>query len=1053
MGGDHEYGHGDAPRDGSRAYGTGRRGYGENGPEEDEPDQPRGYGNRGYGEGQSQQSPPPTPPPPASGYGQSSGRRAANPSAQPPSGERGYGSPADARSYGPPSPTGYGQPVDSYGSGQGRGYGSRRSIPGEIVPPDAAAPGTRRMPAAPGPGQGPDPADVPAPPAPPRLSRVEERRAARNGGTAYAPGQERSDQYDRSAIDGRATRNGAGRRSAPGSPGGPDDPGGPGGPGGRAGARPPKKKTGYHKFFDYPRTNKTGWRHWTPSFKQLASFALGGFFLVIGLVAFEYESIQVPTAADIATQQSSIFQYADGATQFGSTGTIDRRDVEYQDIPMMMQNAIVAQEDKTFWTNPGVSYTGTARALLNDLTGGATQGGSTLTQEYVKNAFLTQAQTFGRKTSEIFISLKIAKTESKQTVMTNYLNTVFYGRDSYGIEAATKSWLGQGMSALADPANAALMAALVNQPTNFSLGWSPTESPTEQQYWQNALKVRWKDTLTNMLDYHYITQAEFDTAVAKFPNVIPVSDNTGETVQQQQMVTSVENWLGNYDTTHPGAPTPAQIEAGGYAVVSTFNQNEMNLAAKAVQDQLLSKLTPNDPYYSYDDSNLDPGLAAVDPATGDLVAFYGGTTDINNATYRQVQPGSTFKAFTLATAFQDGWSPNSFINGANPWPDKKNPNEWPKYEADPPVHNDDNVNGVITLKEATDASVNTAFVRLEMDPTNGVAKVQATAEKFGLNGNDVQGFNSEEDGCDNARFTLGICAADPARMADAYSAFPDNGSLHPLTEVLKIIEPSGSVWTPDTAPTQATDSNTAETVTEMLQGVTHSASGTAYGAVPDSGLQNIAGKTGTSTMALTSVPQSDMKYLDGGNFDTAAVWFNGYTTKLDVAVDISRWTTVDNQAVQLPVDNIHGTGAAYGAQFPMQIWAEFMHEMQSTSFAGDAPFPAPVPNPSATIMDSPSASASASATPTATKVQPSTPVDTLSPSATPTICSSDNGGGFLGLGGGNGNQCPTDSPSDSPSATPGNSASPPASPSPTTSSGFGGIPPATNTRKAQPGTG
>lgn len=1076
MGGDHEYGRGDAPRDGSRAYGTGRRGYGDKEPEDAVPgrdEASRGYGGRGYGDPQPPgQGPADTPPAgygvsqdpygggygapqrgaaPASGGGRpdergygaamppQAPRGSQNPGSAPPA--RGYGSTpagpasADARGYGPSS--GYGQPVDAYGGAgygsadQGRGSGHRRAAPGDVPPTQGTGPGTRRMP--PVPGQGGDPGDFGGDPLPPRRSRVDERRAAR-GGEDYAPSQERSGRYERSPIDGRATRNGAGRRAG--------GPGGPGGPGGRAGNRPPQPKTGYHKYFDYPRTNKESWQRWAPSFKQVASITLGGFFLLIGLVAFEYETVQVPSPASISLQQSSIYQFADASTEIGTTGVTNREDVTYDQIPMTMQNAIVSQEDKTFWKNSGVSYTGTARALLVDLTGGSTQGGSTLTQQYVKNAFLSQAQTFSRKTDEIFISLKLAKQQPKTKILTEYLNTVFFGRNAYGIQAGTKAWLNQPMSALDNPANAALMAALVNEPTNFSLGWSPSEDPASRAQWQQALKVRWQDTLLNMKTYQYITAAQYQTAIAHFPDVITPTSTNGQTVEQEQMITSVDNWLDSEHTTDPTTPTSAEIATGGYTVVSTFNQQYMNLAAKAVQQELLSKLTPNNAAYAYDDSNLQPGLAAIDPSTGDLVAFYGGTSDYNNATQRQVQPGSTFKAFTLATAFNDGWSPDAFINGAAPWPQKTDPN-YDEFKSDPTVKNDSSANGWMTLKAATDQSVNTAFVRLETDPSNGIDKVHQTASAFGLNANNVQGFDSSQGGCDNARLTLGICSATPARMASAYSAFADNGTLHPLTEVLKVIGPGGSVWTPQQKTQQPVQPNVAAEVTQMFEGVTHNSDGTAYGAINDSNVQNIAGKTGTSTMDLTHVPAADMKHLDGGNFTTAAVWFNGYTTKLEVAVAISRWVDVNGVATQLPVDNIHGSGLAFGAQYPMRIWADFMREMQSTKLGGDPDFPTVNPDPQQTILNSPSPTASptptATATPTVTATQPGNQ---------PTDCSSSgngNGnGGFLGGfgGGGNGgNQCPTAT------ATSGSTGSPTSTGSPSSSPGTPPTPTPTSTRK------
>jgi membrane peptidoglycan carboxypeptidase len=845
---------------------------------------------------------------------------------------------------------------------------------------------------------------------PPRRSRLEERRAARNGTdapTEYAPGQERSSRYGPSAIDGRPTRNGAGRN------------------GGRAGTRP-VKKTGYHRYFDYPRTGKDGWRHWVPSIKQVCSFMLAGFFLIIGLIAFEYATVQIPTAESLASQrQITSFTYDDGSTSFAKLGDTNRQNVNISQIPMVMQNAIIAAEDKTFRTNPGISYTGMIRSFINDVEGKPLQGGSTLTQQFAKNAYLTQNQTFSRKIDEIFIALKIGHTWSKDRVMQEYLNTVFFGRNAYGIEAASKAWLGKDISQVNDPAEAAFLASLVNQPTNFSKGYDSGVDQATQLYWQTQLKTRWSAVLKNMLSYGLIKQADYDAAATKYPAVVPQSDSS-LTVEQQQMKQAVSTWIDTYAAANPnsGLPDMNQIESGtgGYTIITTFNQHYMDLAKKAVQDQLLSQLKPNDWY----DQNLYPALAAVDPTTGELIAFYGGTTQYNWAVQDQEQPGSTFKAFTLATAFGQNVSPDSYINGNSPWPDKTNATEMASAAGDPPVSNDDGNHGNITLTTATAESVNTAFVRLANQVT--YKDVLQTVNNFGITNANAKGLKAD------ARLTLGISSVSPARMASAYSAFANNGALYPLIEVKEIKNVNtGFDWKPDDKPKQVLDPNVAETVTQTLTHVTQDTDGTAYGASDSnhSGMQNIAGKTGTSTMDLTPLqknyPQVYAK-TQGGKFTTSAVWFNGYTSKLEAAVAVSRWLVIDGKKVQAPVDNINGSGFSFGASVSMPIWAEFMKLMQGTNskFVGDPAFPTPNTS-NMQILNSPAASASPSATASTPTTNPGQgQSSSASPSASPSASSTCQqgflgglaggcgGGGGGGGGGGNGG-LPSVSPSPSPS--------------------------------------
>ena len=1009
MGGDHEYGRGDAPGGDSRSYGGGRRGYGSQQPDDgdgvdpnradpsragDGADRgyglsdsgygqgggpaPRGYGDagsgdRGYGAGGPAA---PGGPAGARGYGQSDGGT-----------ERGYGGGGSgSRGYGQSSGDGYG-PGERGAGDRGGGHrprGPQSPIPGEVVYGSGGDPaGTRQIPGVPG---GPGAQDEAVGTAPPRRSRLEERRAARKGATdetEYAEGQERSDRYGPSAIDGRPTRNGAGRRAADKA------------------ANRPAKKTGYHRFFDYPRTGKAGWRKFMPSIKQVCSFVLAGFFLLIGLVAFEYATVQIPTAESLAsTAQVTNFTYADGSTVFASMGTKNRQTVNISQIPMAMQNAIIAAEDKTFRTNPGISYTGMIRSFVNDLEGKPLQGGSTLTQQFAKNAYLSQNQTFSRKLDEIFIALKIGKTWTKDRVMQEYLNTVFFGRNAYGVEAASKAWLGKDVSQVTDPSDAAFLATLVNQPTNFSKGWDSTEDAATQQYWQGQFKTRWTAVLKNMRDYGLINQADYAAAAAKFPVVVSQA-STSETVEQQQMQQSVKNWIESYAAANPnsGIPTLSQIESGtgGYTIVTTFDQKYMALAKQAVQDQLLSKLSTKNWY----DQNLYPALAAVDPATGELIAFYGGNTQYNWATQGQVQPGSTFKAFTLATAFKQNISPDSYINGDSPWPAPGNAAEQQQAANDPKVTNDDGSHGMITINQATAASVNTAFVRLSNQVT--YKDVLQTVNNLGINNTNAQGLR------DDARLTLGISAVSPARMAAAYSAFADNGAQYPLIEVKEIKNSDGTDWKPNAKPTQVLDSNVAQTVTAALTHVTHDSDGTAYGASDpnQSGLQNIAGKTGTSTMDMDQLQKN---YPDiyaktqNGYFTTAAVWFNGYTTKLEAAVAVSRWINENGKMIQAPVDNINGSGFSFGASVSLPIWDEFMKLMQGThsKYAGDQPFPAPN-TAQMQIQNSPAASPS----PSASKSTPP-----------------PNHGGGNGNGNGNGgNGGPTATPSPSPSPSPSSSSS------------------------------
>jgi hypothetical protein len=220
----------------------------------------------------------------------------------------------------------------------------------------------------------------------------------------------------RSRSEERQEARGRGRRGAGNGRDGRDGQG-PAGPG---------DLSGYHRVFDYPRGGKSGWRKFMPSFKQVLSFGLTGFFLLVGMVAWAYATAQVPDPNSVSLAQSSSYEYSTGKS-FYSAGT-NRQNVSITQIPKVVQYAVMSAEDRGYLTEPGISVTGIARALKNDLlsSGGNLQGGSTITQQYVKNAFLTQTQSFSRKFSEIFISVKMSQKYSKDEILQDYLNTIYF---------------------------------------------------------------------------------------------------------------------------------------------------------------------------------------------------------------------------------------------------------------------------------------------------------------------------------------------------------------------------------------------------------------------------------------------------------------------------------------------------------------------------------------------------------------------------------------------------------------------------------------------------
>ncbi len=246
--------------------------------------------------------------------------------------------------------------------------------------------------------------------------------------------------------------------AGPIGPGGPVGPGGPGGPG-----RPPGGPGG-------PRRRRRGdwWRRWTWK-KALAVTGSAFVVFILALVGVYYylaSSATIPTAfaANVLDQATTVY-YSDGHTVLGTIGNVDRQDLNINQIPKGLQDAVVSAEDRGFWTEGGISPTGILRAAYEDVTGasGASpQGGSTITQEFVRNYYANVGtqQTISRKVKEIFIAQKLASSKSKDWILQNYMNVIYLGDGSYGVEAAAETYFGEPVSKLTI-AQDAVIAAII----------------------------------------------------------------------------------------------------------------------------------------------------------------------------------------------------------------------------------------------------------------------------------------------------------------------------------------------------------------------------------------------------------------------------------------------------------------------------------------------------------------------------------------------------------------------------------------------------------------
>jgi membrane peptidoglycan carboxypeptidase len=410
------------------------------------------------------------------------------------------------------------------------------------------------------------------------------------------------------------------------------------------------------------------WRHWT--WKKAIFVALGTgaglVLLMILAVVYSYEKTPIPTdVSELALQQSSTVYFSNGKTEIGtfSANGVDRQLLASNQIPAVMKNAMVAAEDRNFYNEGGISTTGILRAAWTDLRGGDyAQGGSTLTQQFVRNyyASIGTEQTLSRKLKEIFVSIKLSHEKSKDWVLTQYLNTVPFGDNAYGVAAAAQTYFGEPAMKLT-VSQAAMLAAMPNQPGFFNPNPKAGAAYTD-------LVGRWQYVLGNMVRDGVLTQAQ--ASAQKFPavqnnNVIESGWNGYKGYIMTAVQTEMKSLYGY---------GPQQLDSDGLKIVTTINLNYMNALQNTVnqQEQEMRQDGQSLPWYAHVGAMLEqPG--------GAILAFYGGPglfngpqcqrllCDDNTAMQTRELVGSSFKPYVLATAVSQGMNvQTSIIDGIEP---------------------------------------------------------------------------------------------------------------------------------------------------------------------------------------------------------------------------------------------------------------------------------------------------------------------------------------------------------------------------------------------------
>ncbi|MGA5283480.1 transglycosylase domain-containing protein [Streptomyces griseoincarnatus] len=688
-----------------------------------------------------------------------------------------------------------------------------------------------------------------------------------------------------------------------------------------------------------------------PSWKLVSGLCLAFFGGLVAVAGIGYAMVSVPSEENAAALSENNVYYWEDGTQMVATGSgQNRQNVTLDRIPEAMRWAVISAENKSFYKDSGIDPMGIARALGNMATGGDTQGGSTITQQFVKNTYLTQEQTVSRKFKEMFISIKVGTKLSKDEILQGYLNTSYYGRGAYGIQAAAQTYYGKDAVDLT-PSECAFLAALLKGPTYYDpAGNQSIDTSASPGANRKRSEERWSWILEQMHNDEHLSAAEYQQAIKRYPLPQGRKATKGMTGQVSYLVDTAKRFvLKNSDITE------AQFDQGGYQIYTTFEKDKVEALAKAVKKVEKENIDPK----REKDQHVQFGAATVKPKDGAIVALYGGPGFenghfVNNADTSGVPVGSTWKPFVLAAAMQHGTyktngvgvSPASKYNGNDHLKILNNDGSYVLKKDNTPFFQENESDkpwGYISLRKAMEQSVNTPFVQLGMDV--GMKKVADVAQKSGILKDSFAGLN--------ASFALGTSTPSAIRMADSYATFAASGKQADPYSVTEV-KYRGSELPGFEKPRvkQAMPEKVANNVTDVLENVIEN--GTAQHA-KELG-RRAAGKTGTTD-------------------ENKSAWFVGYTQQLSTAVAMFREDPKSHKL--LSMNGTAGKDSIHGGDIPTEVWTEFM----KIALKGESDPGFPKAEKIGEIADGVGAP---SPTPTETETEEATPSEEPTPSETVT---------------------------------------------------------------------
>jgi membrane peptidoglycan carboxypeptidase len=666
--------------------------------------------------------------------------------------------------------------------------------------------------------------------------------------------------------------------------------------------KPPPPDWEWFRRLDWTWPQHIDWR-WVRRGLYIAAVVL--LLLPIVTFAMAYFIVDIPKPGDIRTNQVSTILASDGselAKIVPPEG--NREDVSINQVPVHVRQAVIAAEDRNFYSNPGFSFTGFARAFKNNIFGGDTQGGSTITQQYVKNA-LVGSQRAGvgglvRKAKELVIATKMSGEWSKDDVLQAYLNIIYFGRGAYGISAASKAYFGKPVDQLT-VADGALLAALIQRPSRLD---PAVDLPGAQE--------RWNWVLDGMVNDGALSAR--DRAAQAFPPTVPPEQAraqnqiTGPNGLIERQVTRELMELFNIDE--------QTLNTQGLQVTTTIDPS----AQKAAEDAVSKYMEGQAP-------DMRTAVVSIDPHNGAVKAYYGGN-DAHGFDFAQagLQTGSSFKVFALIAALEQGIGLGYQVDSS---PLTVNGIKITNVEGESC--------GTCNIAEALKRSLNTSYYRLMLKLKNGPDDVADAAHQAGIATSfpGVAHTLSEDGkgGPPNNGIVLGQYQTRVFDMASAYATLAASGVYHRPHFVQKVVNAEGRVLfdstNSDNTGEQRIPKDVADNATSAMQPIAAYSRGHAL-----AGGRPSAAKTGTTQLGDTDADKD--------------AWMVGYTPSLSTAVWVGTVTG------DKPLVNKWGS-PVYGSGLPSDIWKATMDGAlkgttvesfpKPTEIGGSAGVPAAPPPP------------------------------------------------------------------------------------------------------------